>query len=99
MIPITEEIFLSKDKSQWIVMKRTAKKGEKKKDGGIHEEDTFVNDGFFYSLIQVAKYAVNRMEGVDVESIEELTEAYTKLAETINSYLVEETKYEEGKVN
>ena len=92
------EYFLDKDKRQWILMRRTAHKGDPKKGkgGGEHTEDQFAPEGFYYSLPQAAAGVVNRCEDIEADSFEELLEAYNTLIKQIADYM--EAEYEDTNV-
>ena len=101
LIPIIDNLFLSKDKRQWIVKKRTNKKGEPKKTlkgedtGLLHEEAVFSNEAFFYSLDQVARYALNRATILDdKDTLEDLIDAYDELLDSLSKYLKTNVKNE-----
>ena len=102
MIPIMGEYFLDKDKNQWILMRRTACKGDLKKSIGKvkalgeHTEDQFAPEGFYYSLPQAAAGVVNRCEDIEADSFEELLEAYNTLIKQIADYM--EAEYEDTNV-
>ena len=101
MIPVIADYYLSRDKRQWILMRRTAKKGDKKKAigkvkaSGVHTEDQFAPEGFFYSLPQVASSIVNRCEEIEAEDFAELLDAYENLITQLAEYM--EAEYGEVK--
>ena len=97
LIPIIDDLFLSKDSKQWIIKKKVNEKGDPKKtlkgeDTGLfHEENVYSNEAFFYSLDQVGRYALNRCTILDDKAtLEDLIDAYDDLLDSLTKYLKKE---------
>ena len=73
-------------------MKQSAKAGQSKKNlkgektGEKHKEDQYAVEGFFYSLDQVAKCVVNKLD-VEASDLKELLEAYNELIDSLEEYM------------